>query len=76
LQPHCFRAATIFPSRSSTTKQRLYSSVNEQRLRSTATATASSAYDSQRSAAARHYDKQREQTSAETVDCFQLSLIA
>jgi len=27
-------------------------------------------------AAARHYDKQREQTSAETVDCFQLSLIA
>ena len=51
-------------------------SVNEQRLRSTATATASSAYDSQRAAAARHYDKQREQTSAATVDCFQLSLSA
>ena len=37
MQPRCFCAATIFPSRSSITKQRIRSSVNEQRnLRLTA----------------------------------------
>jgi len=57
LQPLCFRAATIFPTRSSITEQRTRSSANEQRV--TASSASSSVVDDG--------EQEQEQTSAPTV---------